>query len=336
MVWVWRLLLVVVCLVCCVTVTEGRGDGREDSGGTREEGGAAAQIMNIFGVASEEAAPVFSSTHNLNTSSPRKPRLWWAWWPFKTSTSTNTTTSTTSRPISNLTAISPPISVSSPSSIVGVCGLSGRVVGGNDVEEGVLPWVVGVRDKRNITYCGGALISPRHVLTAAHCMARDLNKFPLHVSLGEHRAFPRHTVRVAHALYHSHFDRDVPEGAAVTVVGWGATSEDGNISSVLKEAKLDVLPKGSCIDAYSSSFIPSKMICAGKLNGAADACQGDSGGPLIQRGGGEIEEDEEKAAWVVVGVVSFGNGCGRPDFPGAYTRTSAFLPWLKKVLLLYP
>ena len=63
------------------------------------------------------------------------------------------------------------------------------------------------------------------------------------------------------------------EGEAVTVVGWGATSEDGDISSVLKEAELDVLPKWSCIDAYSSSFNPSKMICAGKLDGTADACQ---------------------------------------------------------------
>ncbi|KAK8386701.1 hypothetical protein O3P69_017871 [Scylla paramamosain] len=366
-----RLLPLVVCLVCYVAVTGGRGDGRKDGGGAGGEGGgAAAQIRNIFGVATEEAATTFSPTRGLHTSGPRTPRLWWALWPFKRINTTATTTTitsntTTSKPLTNLIAISPTISVPSSSSQVSVCGLSGRVVGGNDVKEGALPWAVGVRDKRNITYCGGALITPRHVLTAAHCMAGDPSKFPLHVSIGEQRALPRRTVRVTHALYHSDFgktstfdsdlgvllleeridpfpatpclpemDREVPEGVAVTVVGWGATSEDGNISSVLKEAELDVLPKGSCIDAYSSNFNPNKMICAGKLNGAADACQGDSGGPLIQRG--EREEEEEKAVWVVVGVVSFGNGCGRPGFPGAYTRTSAFLPWLKKVLLLYP
>lgn len=59
----------------------------------------------------------------------------------------------------------------------------------------------------------------------------------------------------------------------MTVVGWGTTTEDGNISSQLKEAELDVLPKESCMNAYFSNFKPSKMICAGKLNGVADACQ---------------------------------------------------------------
>ncbi|XP_063865358.1 uncharacterized protein LOC135103243 [Scylla paramamosain] len=381
-----RLLPLVVYLVCYVTVTGGRGDGRKDGGGAGGEGGgAAAQIRNIFGVATEEGWLPGNEPYVLTPQHHTTPQ------PTTTlhhTTNTTTTHHTTPhhtttprypwhpdlprpakqfRPPPRPTAAkwllhSLPHAACTPQDqgrpdYGGRCGLL------NAPTLPPPPPLSPVTPPPRNPSPTSSPSAPRSLYPRPP--PRDPSKFPLHVSIGEQRALPRRTVRVTHALYHSDFgktstfdsdlgvllleeridpfpatpclpemDREVPEGVAVTVVGWGATSEDGNISSVLKEAELDVLPKGSCIDAYSSNFNPNKMICAGKLNGAADACQGDSGGPLIQRG--EREEEEEKAVWVVVGVVSFGNGCGRPGFPGAYTRTSAFLPWLKKVLLLYP
>ncbi len=59
------------------------------------------------------------------------------------------------------------------------------------------------------------------------------------------------------------------------------------------------------------------MICAGEL--FTDSCQGDSGGPLVVRLNGQLKQ---------AGVTSFGIGCGRPRFPGVYTRVSEFNTWI--------
>lgn len=59
-------------------------------------------------------------------------------------------------------------------------------------------------------------------------------------------------------------------------------------------------------------------MCAGK--GKSDSCQGDSGGPLLVPNGDKYE---------IVGIVSWGVGCGRAGYPGVYTRVVKYLPWLR-------
>ena len=71
---------------------------------------------------------------------------------------------------------------------------------------------------------------------------------------------------------------------------------------------------------YETSLITSNMICAGDLKGGKDACKGDSGGPLM------VPSNEFA---VIYGIVTFGNGCARPDAPGVYTRVTNYIDWIQ-------
>ncbi len=108
--------------------------------------------------------------------------------------------------------------------------------------------------------------------------------------------------------------RRLPPGARATVYGWGDTSGDGSYANRLYAARVDVLADGVCGRAYPGSatgtFDARTMLCAGVDGGGRDACQGDSGGPLVADG-------------KLIGLVSWGLGCGRPGRPGVYTRVSA-------------
>ena len=66
------------------------------------------------------------------------------------------------------------------------------------------------------------------------------------------------------------------------------------------------------------------MLCAGE--GSMDACQGDSGGPLIC----EHEQAGLPSQLVQCGIVSWGIGCGDPEYPGVYTELTYFLDWIEE------
>lgn len=108
-------------------------------------------------------------------------------------------------------------------------------------------------------------------------------------------------------------------GTAATVYGWGDTTGYGAYASTLRAATVRVLPDSECVRAYpggtQGAYDASSMLCAGETTGGRDACQGDSGGPLVARGS-------------LVGLVSWGSGCGSPGSPGVYTRVSAAIGWM--------
>lgn len=98
-------------------------------------------------------------------------------------------------------------------------------------------------------------------------------------------------------------------------------------SRTLLQGVVPLLPREDCEARYGQKFT-NRMICAGNLSEdkRVDSCQGDSGGPLMcQRSNGR---------WIILGITSWGYGCGRKDSPGVYTKVSKYVPWIKKVTKL--
>lgn len=79
--------------------------------------------------------------------------------------------------------------------------------------------------------------------------------------------------------------------------------------------------------AYNDTVNSPTMFCAGYWDGSADTCSGDSGGPVVDPnpdGRGNSSEATDR----LVGIVSWGEGCAKPGFPGVYTRVDAQYDWI--------
>lgn len=235
-----------------------------------------------------------------------------------------------------------------------LCGMKpAQIVGGSEVTPYSLPWQVAfVGRGGNSPFCGGTLISDRHVLTAAHCTSNGGN---YDVIVGEHRITAssdgtRHSVCrfVDHPSYNSNslsndfsilhldtpvqigtraapaclplssFGGDFLAGKTMTVSGWGALSEGGGSPTVLHSVDVPGITNDQCNNNYPGS-ITNAMLCAGKTSGEVDSCQGDSGGPLTYTTGGRT---------YITGVVSWGAGCARPNQPGVYARVTEVMDWI--------
>jgi len=110
------------------------------------------------------------------------------------------------------------------------------------------------------------------------------------------------------------------------ITGWGANKSGGQASLVLNEASLPILSNVDCILMFLKSgkkhWISERFVCAGSAKGGKDACDGDSGGPLVIKG--------EEERWQLVGISSWGNGCGARNRPGVYTRITKFQSWIRQ------
>lgn len=123
-------------------------------------------------------------------------------------------------------------------------------------------------------------------------------------------------------------------GNMAVVTGWGRKSENSKrlTAKRLYEAGVPIVNQTVCEQSHSKYIVTSNMFCAGYKDGRADACQGDSGGPLAIENSQTPSDDDER--WVLAGIISWGDGCGRDEKFGVYTRVSAVVAWIIETINL--
>ena len=237
-----------------------------------------------------------------------------------------------------------------------------KIVGGKVAPPGSYPWQVSlgvswIADPYRAHFCGGSVYSATWIVTAAHCMEntppRDVIVTAGTHLLGRNTGGTRRNVK--RIIVKSNFDSQTMDndvalielvepleldasiqpiilvasndeatllrnGTTLVVTGWGTTQQNGKPVRDLRYVEVPLVDHAACNRplAYDSQ-VSINMLCAGIAAGGVDACQGDSGGPLT------VGADAKPQ---LAGVVSWGEGCARPNKPGVYTRVANYSSWV--------
>ncbi|MCI3932345.1 S1 family peptidase [Streptomyces sp. AN091965] len=237
------------------------------------------------------------------------------------------------------------------------------IVGGTEVSNDAYPFMVAVLDKgpgpvKDRQFCGGSLVAPDTVMTAAHCLVDDARKpvKPKSIQtaigrtvLSNSRQGQIRNVAKGGILVHPRYlqgkdsydvafiklskpvrgisavklptqgtDSLLRPGQKATVAGWGNTdTELTHQPDRLRQVRVPILSHAECKTSYGE-YDTKLNFCAG-VEGK-DSCQGDSGGPVFRKVPG-------REAPILIGVVSYGEGCGDQGAPGVYTSTSSAKLW---------
>ncbi|XP_072920529.1 granzyme K-like [Hemitrygon akajei] len=233
-----------------------------------------------------------------------------------------------------------------------------EIIGGKEVGNHSKPYMASIQIKGQ-HMCGGVLIKPSWILTAAHCNL-FFKQRQVRVVLGidslRSNEISQQVLNVKRKIPHECFDvkskendimllqleteaklnkfvsllplpqevSDLKEGTVCTVAGWGTTKANSEkASDWLREADVTIIDRKKCNSRkyYNHQpLITENMLCAGDKKGKRDACSGDSGGPLVCKK-------------QLRGIVSYGKSCGLPKKPGVYTRiTNKYIQWIRRLI----
>ncbi|XP_023689013.1 trypsin-like [Paramormyrops kingsleyae] len=221
----------------------------------------------------------------------------------------------------------------------------GRIIGGYECIPNSRPWMASLN--YGYHFCGAVLINDQWLLSVAHCW---YNPYAMQIMLGEHdlRVFEgtEQLMKTDTIIWHPSYDYQTLDydimmiklfhpvtitdsvmpislpvgclyaGAMCSVSGWGDNNSEAATS--LQCLDLPIVDNKDCQNSYPG-MITRNMLCAGFMDGGRDACSGDSGSPLVCFG-------------EVHGLVSWGQGCAQPGYPGVYTKVCEFLPWIKNTM----
>ncbi|CAF0846611.1 unnamed protein product [Rotaria sordida] len=243
--------------------------------------------------------------------------------------------------------------------------INARIVGGEIAASHSWGWAVSLRKSSNQHFCGGSILSPNYVLTAAHCVDNiNLSRDKLTVVVGIDNLYDNIGQRIVvskiylHPNWHSkRFENDI----AILKLNKPISFNDDNIAKLclpsfrgtvknnfpLSNSKLVAIGWGHTMSGGSlstnlrqvtlaavgnkepkcSNSIKNTDIqfCAAVNGGGKDTCQGDSGGPLMYYS--DIYEQ-----WMLAGVTSFGHGCALANYAGVYTRATMYIDWIKSIV----
>lgn len=226
---------------------------------------------------------------------------------------------------------------------------SARIYGGVIAPAKAYRWMVSVGSVGSGHFGGGMLISKRHILTAAHVVQGEFrNDLVVRIDSNDLRSRKAIIRGVKKYTMHPDFfrsrnqdlyndvavieldepvkgvpvltlaNRVYPEGTQVRTIGWGGT-ETLNESRLLRQVDLSLVSREFANMVYFGSLTDAH-VAASDPNGGKDSCQGDSGGPLVAWDNGR---------WVLVGITSYGDGCGQIGVPGIYTNVARYLPFIR-------
>ncbi|XP_016146250.1 transmembrane protease serine 13b isoform X1 [Sinocyclocheilus grahami] len=229
-----------------------------------------------------------------------------------------------------------------------------RIIGGNVAADGQWPWQASLHFQGSHS-CGGTLVAPDFIITAAHCFPKETlgsqlpSNWRVYIGLVSQLQLPS-PYNVKQIILHKNYDpatknNDIallklskpasniqpvclpvfgqmfPATKQCWTTGFGVTKQGADSSSTrLMEVAVNLIASAVCNSpTVYGGHITENMQCAGDLKGERDSCQGDSGGPLV------CKVDDK---WYLTGVTSWGDGCGKLNRPGVYSDVGQLLMWI--------